>query len=54
MLHVIGLVPVAFRFWLYGVPTVPPLNDVMVIFGAVAVEVISHSRLRAYPGISPG
>jgi hypothetical protein len=35
MLHVIGAVPVAASDWLYGVPTVPSVNDAVVIAGAV-------------------
>jgi phosphohistidine swiveling domain-containing protein len=34
ILHVMGVSPVALSVWLYEVPTVPPGNVVVVIFGA--------------------
>ena len=37
MLHVMGVVPVAARVWLYATPTVPPGREVVVMAGAVPV-----------------
>ena len=50
--QVIGFVPLAFRVWLYEVPTVPPGSEEVVIVGATGAASITMLSLRvALPAV---
>ena len=50
--HVIGVVPVAARVWLYAVPTVPAGKEAVVIVGATGAELMTMlSALVAFPAL---
>ena len=49
LLHVIGVLPVAVSVWLYGVPTVPPANVVVVMVGATGAAIVIDRSFVTLP-----